>query len=124
MMKMNGKRLVALLTVALLLVMSCVGSVAETVTLADAVTTFENGCMAEKNDMTVVDLHGTWHEMGRQYGALLQRQLREVADLCEVTHADGIAMPAVGVGLVGGDTYIAVERIELHAHTFFTHGFV
>lgn len=83
MMKMNGKRLVALLAVALLLVMSCVGSVAETVTLADAVTTFENGCMAEKNDMTVVDLHGTWHEMGRQYGALLQRQLREVADLCE-----------------------------------------
>ncbi|MER1994363.1 MAG: C45 family peptidase, partial [Eubacteriales bacterium] len=39
---------------------------------------FEMGTKASMNGINVVDLHGTWHEMGRQYGALLKDELTEV----------------------------------------------
>ena len=39
---------------------------------------FEMGTKASMNGISVVDLHGTWHEMGRQYGALLKDELTEV----------------------------------------------
>ena len=39
---------------------------------------FESGTKASMNGISVVDLHGTWHEMGRQYGALLKDELAEV----------------------------------------------
>ena len=39
---------------------------------------FEAGTKTGMNGVSVVDLHGTWHEMGRQYGALLKDELAEV----------------------------------------------
>ena len=39
---------------------------------------FEMGTKTSMNGINVVDLHGTWHEMGRQYGALLKDELTEV----------------------------------------------
>ena len=39
---------------------------------------FEAGTKTSMNGISVVDLHGTWHEMGRQYGALLKDELAEV----------------------------------------------
>lgn len=70
------------LVLCLLLLLPCGLTLAEAVTPADADAYFENGCRARKNGLTIVDLHGTWHEMGRQYGYLLSEELRAVADLC------------------------------------------
>ena len=39
---------------------------------------FELGTKSSMNGTSVVDLHGTWYEMGRQYGALLKDELAEV----------------------------------------------
>ena len=39
---------------------------------------FEMGTKTSMNGINVADLHGTWHEMGRQYGALLKDELTEV----------------------------------------------
>ena len=40
--------------------------------------TFEQGARTSMNGIHVVSLHGTWHEMGRQYGALMRNELAEV----------------------------------------------
>lgn len=42
---------------------------------------FENGSKIKKGILSVVNLHGTWREMGRQYGALLSGELREMYEL-------------------------------------------
>lgn len=39
---------------------------------------FEMGTKTSMNGINGVDLHGTWHEMGRQYGTLLKDELTEV----------------------------------------------
>ncbi|MCR4583333.1 MAG: hypothetical protein K5764_07240 [Prevotella sp.] len=50
----------------------------QTVTVKDAVENFEQGSRASKNGISVVNLHGTWHDMGRQYGVLLKKELGDV----------------------------------------------
>jgi hypothetical protein len=47
-------------------------------TVQDADRVFEGGVRAEMNGITVVSLHGTWREMGRQYGMLMKKELDEV----------------------------------------------
>jgi len=48
------------------------------VTLEDAVQTFEQGSKASKNNIAIVNLCGTWHDMGRQYGMLMKKELDDV----------------------------------------------
>ncbi len=48
------------------------------ITVSDVNQTFEQGSKAAANNISVVSLHGTWHEMGRQYGSLLKEELNEV----------------------------------------------
>ena len=48
------------------------------ITLADADVIFEEGRKAQRGSIKVVDLSGTWFEMGRQYGALMKKELDEV----------------------------------------------
>ena len=76
------KRLtVLLLAVCLVLSFGCSAPAEETsLSLSDAAETFEQGRKAVRGDIKVVDLHGTWWEMGRQYGALMKSEL---IDLCE-----------------------------------------
>ncbi len=50
----------------------------QTLTIDDAVQTFEQGAKASKNNIGVVNLRGTWHEMGRQYGMLMKKELNDV----------------------------------------------
>lgn len=76
------KKLICLMLV-LLMAAACIPAMADTVTPADADEFFEGGSRACKNNITVVDLHGTWYEMGRQYGHLLSHELSNVAGLCE-----------------------------------------
>lgn len=40
--------------------------------------TFEGGSMTEKNGVKVLDLHGSWKEMGRQYGHLAAEYLQDI----------------------------------------------
>ncbi len=54
------------------------GSDEQTLTIKDAVLTFEKGAKASKNNIGVVNLRGTWFEMGRQYGMLMQEELTDV----------------------------------------------
>ena len=42
--------------------------------------TFENGTNSKTGKLSVIDLHGTWREMGRQYGALMSDELRGLSD--------------------------------------------
>ena len=39
---------------------------------------FEEGFKVSMNGVSAVSLYGTWHEMGRQYGALMKKELNEV----------------------------------------------
>ncbi len=50
----------------------------QVLTVQDATQIFEKGKKANKNNISVVDLYGTWHEMGRQYGMLMKQELGEV----------------------------------------------
>ncbi len=65
-------RMPALVVVATLLIYAPALSCA-----ADKVY-FENGVKVAYGAVSVVDLRGTWREMGRQYGALLSNELRHV----------------------------------------------
>ena len=47
-------------------------------TIRNVEQTFEQGVRVSKNKVNVVNLHGTWYEMGRQYGMLLKAELEEV----------------------------------------------
>ncbi|MBQ4434949.1 MAG: hypothetical protein II879_02545 [Clostridia bacterium] len=44
---------------------------------------FEQGSKVRANEVCVVNLSGTWYEMGRQYGALMKAELAEVYDFVE-----------------------------------------
>ena len=76
------KRLTVLLLAFCLIVSFGFSALAEETPLSrsDAAETFEQGRKAVRGDIKVVDLHGTWREMGRQYGALMKSEL---IDLCE-----------------------------------------
>ncbi len=50
----------------------------QTLTIDDAVQSFEQGVKASKNNIGVVNLCGTWYEMGRQNGMLMKKELNEV----------------------------------------------
>ena len=38
---------------------------------------FEQGSKTSINGLSVVNLHGSWYEMGRQYGALMRDELNQ-----------------------------------------------
>ncbi len=46
--------------------------------------TYGQGSKRQLGDIKAVDLHGTWREMGRQYGFLMKEELKEVYDLVEI----------------------------------------
>ncbi len=56
----------------------------EPITLADADQEFEQGQKAVRGDIKVVNLQGTWREMGRQYGHLMKEELEEVCTFLDI----------------------------------------
>ena len=42
---------------------------------------FEKGTKSKKGIISIIDLHGTWREMGRQYGALMSDELKHFYNL-------------------------------------------
>ena len=67
---------------------------------------FEMGTKTSMNGISVVDLHGTWHEMGRQYGALLKDELEEV-----YLYVETIIQYSVG-NAEKADSIIAVQTAQ------------
>lgn len=59
-------------------------SVEGSITASDAVQTFEMGRKAERGDIKVVDLRGTWRQMGRQYGSLMKDELEDVKAFLDI----------------------------------------
>ena len=59
----------------------------------------EPGTSRTIENITVLNLSGTWFEMGRQYGELAQRQLRDVFDFCNrmIEAKEGNAASAVSI---------------------------
>ncbi|MDO4537859.1 MAG: C45 family autoproteolytic acyltransferase/hydrolase [Coriobacteriales bacterium] len=55
------------------------------ISASDKAEEFEQGRKVARGDIKVVDLHGTWREMGRQYGQLMKKELEEVS-----TFLDGV----------------------------------
>ncbi len=45
---------------------------------------FRQGIRVSGNGVSVVNLYGTWYEMGQQYGALLKKELNEVYELVRI----------------------------------------
>ncbi len=54
------------------------------VTFADADEVFERGRKATRGDIKVVNLKGTWRQMGRQYGKLMKKELEEVKTFLDI----------------------------------------
>ncbi len=56
----------------------------KSITVSDASETFENGKKAVKGDIKIVNLEGTWREMGRQYGKLMKDELEDVMAFLDI----------------------------------------
>ncbi len=67
---------------------------------------FEAGTRSGMNGVSVVDLHGTWYEMGRQYGALMKEELSEVYEFVET-----IIQYSVG-NAAKADSIVAVQTAQ------------
>lgn len=67
---------------------------------------FEQGSKEKINDVSVVNLRGSWYEMGRQYGALMKDELGEVHYFVEtiIEHSIGNAEKA--------DSIVAVQTAQ------------
>ena len=83
------KKIISALIVLVLVLSLNIGALAAAITPADSDLSFENGSRVQVNNLSIVNLHGTWYEMGRQYGALLPNELANVAALCEDVIAAG-----------------------------------
>lgn len=77
-MKINQNLKRIMLLAAAMLMLCAAMAEGAPLTFADAAETFEGGRKAGRGSVKVVDLSGTWLEMGRQYGALMRKELDEV----------------------------------------------
>ena len=65
----------------------------ETLTIKDAVECFEQGAKASRYDISVVNLRGSWYEMGRQYGVAMREPIEKV--LSRIVDPDVVAISNV-----------------------------
>ena len=70
-----------LLLVVVLFFSACANPVfaaAEELDVSTPTASFEQGKKFSKNAIQVIDLHGTWRDMGRQYGKLMSASLQDI----------------------------------------------
>ena len=72
---------------------------------------FEAGTKTGMNGISVVDLHGTWYEMGRQYGALLKDELAEVYLFVETIIQYSVGNAAKAESIIAAQTAQTPYRI-------------
>lgn len=75
---MKALKTMIMVLATILSLSGCALADAAAITLADAGETFEQGQKAVEGSVKVVNLSGSWFEMGRQYGALMKDELEEV----------------------------------------------
>ena len=73
---------------------------------------FEMGTKAGMNGISVVDLHGTWYEMGRQYGALMKDELAEVYLFVETIIQYSVGNAAKAESIIAAQTAQTPYRIS------------
>ena len=74
--------------------------------------TFEQGSKASMNNISVVSLHGTWREMGRQYGMLMQDRLAEVYGFVETIIDYGVGNAEKASSIIAKQTRQTPYRIN------------
>ena len=119
---MNGKiiRRITAWIMALLIVFSASRAVASSapetgekiLTVQDADQSFEKGVRAERDGVTVVSLYGTWREMGRQYGMLMQDRLAEVYGFVETIIDYGVGNAEKASSIIAKQTRQTPYRIN------------
>lgn len=119
---MNGKiiRRITAWIMALLIVFSACMAVASSapetgekiLTVQDADQSFEKGVRAERDGVTVVSLYGTWREMGRQYGMLMQDRLAEVYGFVETIIDYGVGNAEKASSIIAKQTRQTPYRIS------------
>ena len=72
---------------------------------------FEMGTKTKMNGVSVVDLHGTWYEMGRQYGELLKDELAEVHLLVETIIQYSVGNAEMADSIIANETAQTPYRI-------------
>ncbi len=55
-----------------------------TISYSDDGTVYESGKKITKGDIKIVDLRGTWREMGRQYGHLMKKELEDIDTFLDI----------------------------------------
>ena len=48
------------------------------------VESFEKGTKRREGVINIIDLHGTWREMGRQYGSLMASEMKHIYEIAIV----------------------------------------
>ena len=79
------RTIIIFLLILAIIPLACGSSAEEAVTVPDQILSsgdpdhvFEQGARASMNGVHVISLHGSWYEMGRQYGALMSDELSEI----------------------------------------------
>lgn len=111
-MSKKATRLIAVWIILLVMAMNGAAFAGEdsspmpVLTAKTAGESFEQGSKVSANEVCVVNLSGTWYEMGRQYGALMKGELAEVYDFVEtiIEYSIGNAQQA--------DSIIAVQTSQ------------
>ena len=80
-------------------------AVAEKSVLSNPTATFEGGCLYRSGQIPVLDLHGSWRQMGRQYGHLLAGELQDLYQRAVVHYFKQ------DKGLSHGDLTLAAEGL-------------
>lgn len=102
---MMKKMLVYWMVLSLCVTIDCFAQTAldadeQTVTIYDAVESFEQGVKAHKNNISVVNLRGTWFEMGRQNGMLMKKELNDVYQFIHNLYETGAVDPEMALAVV------------------------
>ncbi|MCR5746381.1 MAG: hypothetical protein K6G03_01580 [Lachnospiraceae bacterium] len=73
--------------------------ISKAISLSDAKEKFEDGRKYIQNDIKIVNLQGTWRQMGRQYGHLMKEELEDVKVFLEtiIEAKEGNAGNAVAI---------------------------
>jgi len=86
-------------------------TVEQTLTVKDAVLSFEQGVKASKNNIAVVNLRGTWYAMGRQYGNLMKKELNDVHQFIVNLYESGSVDPEKAAAIVDNEEQQTPYRI-------------
>ena len=81
------------------------------ITIADATEEFEEGRKVAKGDIKVVDLRGSWREMGRQYGHLMKKELEEVLVFLDIIIESKEGNSAIAQSIINKQTMQTPYRI-------------